>query len=276
VQEPGGPDLLEAARQGDADALDALLRQYQPQVYRFGMKMCRDPEAARDILQDTLLAAARTLAGFRAESSLSTWLFTIARSFCIKKRRRRASAPRVVSLEAEPASVRAVADRAADPERRLADHEVAVALDAAIDALDPQYREALVLRDVEGLSAEDTARVTGVTVAAIKSRLHRARRSVRDRLVSRLAPPPPAGATSGGCPDVVEMLSRHLEGEIAADACAEMERHVAVCPRCHAACDSLRRTLRLCRSTPLPRVPEDLQQSIRQGIRHVLAAESHA
>jgi RNA polymerase sigma-70 factor, ECF subfamily len=276
VGDRGGTDLLEAARQGDAAALDQLLRQYQPQVYRFGMKMCRDPEAAGDVLQDTLFAAARSLAGFRAESSLSTWLFTIARSFCIKNRRRRASAPQLVSMETDRAAVRAVADGAPDPERQLADQEVAAALDAAIGALDPEHREALVLRDVEGLSAEDAARVTGVTIAAHKSRLHRARRSVRDRLAPRLATPPPTETAPGACPDVVGILSRYLEGEIAADACAEMERHVTACPQCGAACDSLRQTLRLCGSTPLPRVPEDLQRSIREGIRDVLSAESRA
>ena len=75
---------MEAAQGGDGEALDALLRQYQPQIFRFGMKMCRDPEDAQDVLQETLLAAARTLHGFRGASSLSTWLYTIARSFCIK------------------------------------------------------------------------------------------------------------------------------------------------------------------------------------------------
>jgi RNA polymerase sigma-70 factor (ECF subfamily) len=72
--------LMEAAQGGDAGALDALLRQYQPQILRFGMKMCRDPEDAQDVLQETLFAAARTLHRFRGASSLKTWLYAIARS----------------------------------------------------------------------------------------------------------------------------------------------------------------------------------------------------
>jgi RNA polymerase sigma-70 factor (ECF subfamily) len=90
--------LLRAAQGGDEDALDVLLKRYQPQIFRFGLKMCRDPEDAREVLQDTLFAAARTLHGFRGASSISTWLYTIARSFCIKKRRRGVLAPEVVSL----------------------------------------------------------------------------------------------------------------------------------------------------------------------------------
>jgi RNA polymerase sigma-70 factor (ECF subfamily) len=70
------------------------------------------------------------------------------------------------------------------------------------------------------------------------------------------------------------MLSRHLENEIDAKTCAAMERHLASCPGCRAACDSLRKTLRMCRQSPVPRVPGSLQESIRKGIRHLLAEES--
>src|SRR5512138_1773902 len=85
--------LLDAARAGDSHALETLLERHQAEVYRFGMKMCRDPEDAKDILQDTLLAMARGVRDFRGASSLSTWLYTIARSFCLKKRRRSKFAP---------------------------------------------------------------------------------------------------------------------------------------------------------------------------------------
>ena len=263
---------MEAAQGGDGEALDALLRQYQPQIFRFGRRMCRDPEDAQDVLQETLLAAARTLHGFRGASSLSTWLYTIARSFCIKRRRRSVFAPEVLSLESERSEARKAADPAPDPERSLADREVALALESAIAALEPAYREVLLLRDVEGLSAAEVAEVTGIGIAAVKSRLHRARLSVRDRLAPLLAPVAPREAVRPGvCPDVVDLLSRHLEGEIDPVTCTEMERHVTACARCQTACDSLRQTLRLCGATPAPVVPKELQESIRQGIRSLLA-----
>jgi RNA polymerase sigma-70 factor (ECF subfamily) len=264
--------LMEAAQSGDGEALDALLRQYQPQIFRFGRRMCRDPEDAQDILQETLLAAARTLHGFRGASSFSTWLYTIARSFCIKSRRRSVFAPEVLSLESEASRARKAADPAPDPERSLADREVALVLESAIAALEPAYREVLLLRDVEGLSAAEVAEVTGITVAAVKSRLHRARRTVRDRLAPLLAPAAlPEPARPGICPDVVDLLSRHLEGEIDPVTCTEMEQHVATCARCQHACDSLRQTLRLCGAAPTLVVPQELQESIRKGIRSLLA-----
>src|SRR5258708_3072788 len=93
--------LLELSRAGDGKALEALLERHQAQIYRFGMKMCRDPEDAKDVLQDTLLAMARGVRDFRGASSISTWLYTIARSFCIKKRRKSKFAPEERSLDTD-------------------------------------------------------------------------------------------------------------------------------------------------------------------------------
>jgi RNA polymerase sigma-70 factor (ECF subfamily) len=222
-------------------------------------------------LQETLFAAARALHGFRGTSSITTWLYTIARGFCIKSRRRSVFAPEVVSLESSATLARAATDPAPDPEHAFAGREVAAALESAIAALEPEYREVLLLRDVEGLSAAQVAEVTGISVAAVKSRLHRARVTVRDRIAPLLAPLAPSlEARPGVCPDVVDLFSRHLEGEIDPGTCAEMERHLVGCPQCQAACDSLRQTLRLCGATPAPDVPESLKESIRQGIRSLL------
>src|SRR5664279_2091903 len=85
--------LLAAARRGDRAALSALLEQHQRKVFSFGVKMCGDAEDAKDVAQETLLTMARTVQDFRGDASLSTWLYTVARSFCIKKRRRTKGAP---------------------------------------------------------------------------------------------------------------------------------------------------------------------------------------
>src|SRR6266567_6282522 len=85
--------LLAEARGGRREALEELLARHQRRIYRFGLKICRDEEDAKDVLQDTLLAVARGIRDFRGQSSVSTWLYTIARSFCIKKRRRGKFAP---------------------------------------------------------------------------------------------------------------------------------------------------------------------------------------
>jgi RNA polymerase sigma-70 factor (ECF subfamily) len=272
TEAPGDEGLLAAARAGDKQALEVLLERHQEQVYRFGMKMCRDPEDARDVLQDTLLAMARSVRDFRGASSLSTWLYTIARSFCIKKRRRSKFAPEETSsLDSEVAGeAKRLAAPGEAPDDALAGREVERALEQAIGALDPMYREVLLLRDVEGLSAPEVAEVLGVSTQAVKSRLHRARLGVRERVAPLLGigPAPPA---PGGCPDVLTMFSQHLEDEISAARCAEMERHLEGCGRCRGTCDSLKRTLALCRTVgPAAPVPAPVQASVKTALRKYL------
>ena len=250
-----------------------LLDRHQPQIYGFGMKMCRDPEDAKDVLQDTLLAMARNLRDFRGASSLSTWLYTIARSYCIKKRRRGKFAPPTeASLETDVAPEAARLATPAEPlDDALAGRQVERALEQAISALEPMYREVLLLRDVEGLSAPEVAEVVGASVQAVKSRLHRARLSVRERVAPLLGlenPAPP----SRPCPDVLLTFSRHLEDEISAEHCAEMEQHLEGCARCRGTCDSLKRTLALCRtSSPALPVPASVQASVKTAVRNFLA-----
>ena len=132
-----------------------------------------------------------------------------------------------------------------------------------------------MLRDVEGLSAAEVAEVLGVSVQAVKSRLHRARLSVRARVAPLLGiAPEPGTAPPGTCPDVLDLFSRYLEGEINPDVCAEMERHLAACGRCKATCESLKRTLALCRTSPAARVPSAVQESVRVAVRNFLAQPS--
>ena len=196
--EPSDASLLSAARSGDRQALETLLERHQAQVYRFGMKMCRDPEDAKDVLQDTLLAMARGVRDFRGASSISTWLYTIAR----------ASASRSAAAASSPLRRNGRSTPTWPPRpgtsptpdgirtRRSPSKQVATALEQAIAALEPMYREVLLLRDAEGLTAPEVAEILGVTPQAVKSRLHRARLLVREQ--RRSAPGrgarPPAGA----------------------------------------------------------------------------------
>ncbi|HXX68955.1 MAG TPA: sigma-70 family RNA polymerase sigma factor [Polyangiaceae bacterium] len=266
-------ELLAAIRAGNDAAIGMLLARHAPAIYRFGVKMCRDSEDAKDVLQDTLLAAARGIREFRGASSLSTWLYTVARSFCIKKRRASKFAPtQTVSLNDHASAMDAPApDRA--PDEAAADRELSTLLDRAIAELEPANREVLVLRDVEGLTAPEVAQVLGVSVDAVKSRLHRARAEVRAKLEAALprAERASEGAAGRGCPDVVALFSRFLEGEIGAADCAAMQAHVAMCKRCNAACDSLKHTLALCRAESRGDVPSDVQELVRKALRELTA-----
>lgn len=262
-------ELLARAREGEREALETLLLRHQDRVYRFGVQLCRDPQDARDVLQDTLLSMARSVKDFEGRSSLSTWLFTIARSFCIKKHRKSKFAPDREEPLDSPAGLRATDGN--DPDASLAQKEITVALERAIRSLEPDQREVLLLRDAEGLTAQETAEVLGITIAAVKGRLHRARAQVRELLVPLLSPEPEAAA-SPGCPDIVEAFSKYIERDISPDLCAQLERHIAACATCKAKCDSLKQSLALCRATPGPEVPEDVLVSVRAAFRAALDA----
>jgi RNA polymerase sigma-70 factor (ECF subfamily) len=268
VQEaPSESNLLAAARTGDRTALATLLQQHQDKVFGFGVRMCGDAEDAKDVTQDTLMTMARTVRDFRGDASLTTWLYTVARSFCIKKRRRTKGAP--AFHEPLDKLDRDVASSAITPEQSAIGQQARSAVAAALDALDPEAREVVILRDIEGLSAAEAAEAIGISVAALKSRLHRARAELRTRLASLIGEPEIPGAPS--CPDVLTMLSKKLEDEISPDVCAQMEEHVAGCPHCHSVCESLKKTLALCKALPTPTVPEHVQESLRQAVASALA-----
>jgi RNA polymerase sigma-70 factor, ECF subfamily len=263
--------LVEAARRGDRGALSRLLEQHQQRVFGFGVKMCGDVEDAKEVAQETLLTMARTMRDFRGESSVSTWLYTVARSFCIKKRRRSKGAPtHHEPLDKVAQETASDASPVSTPEQVLLGRETREAVAEALDKLDPDWREVIVLRDIEGLSAAEVAEVTGASVAAVKSRLHRARVALRENLLVLLGGEGKVEPTPASCPDVLTMLSKKLEDEVSPDVCAQMEQHLAGCPRCKSLCDSLKRTLAICSALPTPSVPGPVQESLRKAVAEAI------
>ena len=266
--------LLQAARAGDPTALEELLLRHSGQIFRFGLRMCGDREDAREVLQDSMLAVARSVRTFRGESSLSTWLYSIARSFCIKRRRKSKFLKEQHSLDSD-VTVSDLRDSRPAPDDAAASAEVSRAIQDALGEMDPAHREVLVLRDMEGLTAAEVANILGIRVEAVKSRLHRARASLRNLVAPRLGIPlegPAVRHAGTACPDIVEVFSRNLEGEIDAAACASMERHVESCPRCRTACNALKEVLALCKSST--EVPADIQESVRRALRSVIGAKT--
>jgi RNA polymerase sigma-70 factor (ECF subfamily) len=172
------------------------VRKHQDRVYGFAMRMCRNVEDAKDILQETFLGMFRSIRDFRAESKFTTWLYRIASNACLKKRRRGVHDPapeQELSLDElmpRPDSEGRkpeIADWSEDAEQALLRGELGARMEEAIDKLPREYKIVLVLRDVESLSAEDTAESLGLSVAAVKSRLHRARVFVRRELARYFA-----------------------------------------------------------------------------------------
>ena len=261
------PELLAAAREGDRAATEALLVGRAPMVIRFAHAMCDNPADAEDAAQDALLAAVRGLPALRADAALNAWLYAITRSCCTKKRRRRKDAPAVTEPVDEST---AVADTPG-PDAVAAGHELGAALTLAIRALAPKYREVLLLRDVEGLTAPEVAEVLGLDVGTVKTRLHRARAAVRARIEPSLTP---SSHPSPSCPDIVDRFSRFLEGEIGPNECELLHAHVATCPSCNAACASLRRTVTMCREqADEPTV--DVRERVRAALSVVVGRRAH-
>jgi RNA polymerase sigma-70 factor, ECF subfamily len=248
--------LIAAAQAGDRRAIDALLARYEERIYRFGLRMCGDEESAREVLQETMLAAFRNLPGFRGQAALSTWLYQIARSFCIKERR---GARPTSELGAD------LPDRAPAPDLQVEARQIGQALAAAIRELPSEQREVLVLRDVEGLSAQEAADVVGIEVGALKSRLHRARMALRAKLAGIVA------TTPEPCAELAQELTAYAAADIDQATCVKIEQHLAACPRCTGACDALKRTVSMCKSIPGDAVPAPVRAAVRGAILDAIA-----
>jgi RNA polymerase sigma factor (sigma-70 family) len=168
--------LIESARQGDTEAIQALVLRYQPDVARFARSVCATPEDAEDAVQEALWIAVQKLGTLRVAAAFTTWLFQVVKHECYRLLRR---FRRETALDQV-----AVAQHTGDglAEQAALAHDVA----GAIAALEPHYRQVLIMRDVQAMSAPEVAATLGLTVAAVKSRLHRARVLVRTTLQGRV------------------------------------------------------------------------------------------
>ena len=261
--------LLRGAREGDAAAIRRLLERVSPPIYRFGRGFCGDTEDAKDVMQEVLVSLVRSLPSIRGDSSITTWAYTVARRACARQRRRGRDRE-LREPESALEHVAAPEDTTPDPSREAERHEVETAVRDAILLLPPPQREAIVLRDLEGVSAREAARILRVSERALKSRLHRARLAVRDALARSLGEAPPAGVP-GSCPDAGRLLSRYLEGELTARTCASMEAHLRTCRSCGRACRALKRSLTLCRRYGSRPLSTAARESLRGAIRGAIA-----
>lgn len=241
-------EAISAAQQGDAAALARVLEVHAPMVYRFAMAMCGNRVDAEEISQETLLAAAQHVREFRGTAAFSSWLFTIAKRNCQRHRRR----PEATALP------EGLPDATASPAAIAAEHQMTRALQAAIADLPPELREVLWLRDVEGLPAADVAAALTLSVANVKTRLHRARLQLRMALNPTVA----TDARPATCPDVLTKLSEELEGDVPPAVCEILAAHVAGCARCRSLCDSLHATLASCARENVA-IPKDVAQRLR-------------
>lgn len=188
VNEPVSDELslVQAAKKGDVGAFGELVKRYDRNVFRIALHITQNREDAEDVVQDAFLKAYENLEQFQGQSKFYTWLVRIAVNEALMKLRRRRP-ERMVSLDQEvqteeDSMPREVADWSPNPEQLYNQSELRDILGKTVQGLPPSFRTVFVLRDVEGLSTEETAQALELSVPAVKSRLLRARLQLRERL----------------------------------------------------------------------------------------------
>ncbi len=181
--------LVARLRQGDHAAFEEVVRQYESKVYSLARGLTRNEADAQDAVQDTFLSVFKNVKSFKGGSSLSTWIYRITVNAALMKMRRRRYDDRSVPIdEAMPTfdedghRIATLPDWHPRADEMLLNREMGGHLRQAIATLEADYRSVLIMRDQEGLTNEEVAAVLGLSLAAVKSRLHRARIFVRERI----------------------------------------------------------------------------------------------
>jgi RNA polymerase sigma-70 factor, ECF subfamily len=192
-------ELVEALRREDPQAAEQLVERFGDRVYRLAMRITGLKEDAEEAAQDALWTAARKIHTFKGESAFGSWLYRIAANAAYQKlRTRRAKSKEIAldevlpTLDDDGRHFEPMADWSSRVDEQALNGELREVLERAIDGLPPDYRTALVMHDVEGLSNPDIAATLGISLPAVKSRVHRSRLFVRKQLADYLGSERPA------------------------------------------------------------------------------------
>jgi len=265
------PEIQQAVlllQRGGDQALEEALALLQNTVFSFSMRVCGQREDAEDTMQEVLLRSVPHLSKFDSPKALVVWLYKVAKNRCLMSRRRSKFAPKQdLSLEELMPDRRELdqlgMDGGINPEAFAIRSEEAGRLRLAIQRLPAQYRIVLVLRDMEGLTDEDVAEITGLRPGTVRVRLHRARLFVRKELMKAWKPRTarnigavvPQGAFSEEpkpvrCKAMFAELSNYLDEQLDDSLCEELERHLDGCAPCKVFLASLESTIAQCRKSP--------------------------
>ena len=274
--------VVQLIQQGDPKSLEEALALLQNTVFSFSMKVCGQRQDAEDTMQEVLLRSVPNLPKFDSPKALLVWLYKAAKTHCLMSRRKSKFAPKeALSLE-ELMPDRQELERLSGkggptPETSLMRRENAKRLRDAVQKLPPEYRLILVLHDMEELSDEDIAEITGLRLGAIRVRLHRARLFVRKELAKtgqdaarskpkKQAPIVSAHPRERNCKQMFAELSDYLDEELDDSLCAELEKHMEGCEPCKAFLASLEETIRTCRTAPNDRPDELAAANLRREV----------
>jgi len=183
--------VVERAQNGDMGAFDILIQRYQDQVYSVAYRLVGNEDDAADVAQEVFLAFFRHIQSYRGDSKLSTWLYRITVNMAknLWSRQKRQGYDVTESLDEpqdddpdSPAPVEMLADPAPNPRHRAAGTEIVEVIERKLQEIEPEFREVIVLRFIEGLSYEEIAEVTKEPLGTVKSRIFRARKALKDRM----------------------------------------------------------------------------------------------
>jgi RNA polymerase sigma-70 factor, ECF subfamily len=188
----GDAELVQLARERNGDAFRIIMQRNNQRLYRVARSVVQDDSEAEDVVQEAYVRAFGSLGQFRGDSSLATWLTRITLNEALGRLRRQRHMVDLEVLDAEPSGKTQIIPFplmpvAADPERAAAQRQIRNLIEGAIDDLPEIFRVVFVMRDVEGLSIEETADFLGMPPATVKTRLHRARLQLRRALDEQLA-----------------------------------------------------------------------------------------
>ena len=188
--------LLQRVQSDGPEAFAAIMRRYNQRLYRLALALVGDPGEAEDVLQESYVKAYQRLSGLVGQSSLGAWLARIVRNTAIDQLRARRARQSAVTLEADLANATDVPSAfleqaecegyRCDPEASMAEDEMRHTLEEAIGSLPEQFRSVFMLREVEGLSLRETSAYLDIPVATVKTRDHRARAMLREKLEGKI------------------------------------------------------------------------------------------
>jgi RNA polymerase sigma-70 factor, ECF subfamily len=253
------------------------------------MRVCGQREDAEDTMQEVLLKSVPHLPKFNSPKALVVWLYKVAKNRCLMSRRRSKFAPNPdLSLEELMPDRKELeqlgSDGSINPEAFAMRSQEAGRLRDAIQRLPPQYRIVLVLRDMEGLTDEEVAEITGLRSGTVRVRLHRARLFVRKELMKMKALKPRSGRAAvasrvssqeqqgnerprpARCKAMFAELSNYLDEQLDDSLCEELERHLGGCEPCQAFLSSLEATIDQCRRSPTENPDQEKAAELRQKV----------
>ena len=254
---------IQLLQSGQPNAMEEALALLQNSVFSFSMRVCQQRQDAEDTMQEVLVKSLPHLQKFDSPKALVVWLYKVAKNHCLMSRRRSKFAPKQSLSLDELMPDRKELERLAatgpiNPEALAMRSEEAQRLRQAVQQLPPDYRIILVLLDMEGLSDEEVAEITGLRRGTVRVRLHRARLFVRKKFDAgsrRAAAPSAADAavlrpsmvrpptSPRRCREMFAELSNYLDGQLDSNLCEEMEKHMSGCEPCQVFLASLEATI---------------------------------